>query len=146
MATTGTDCARARESVSADLDRELQPLDLRRLQAHLRVCAECSAWADHVKATTIQLRAAPVETLHIAAFELPRLGRRWRVRPALVVAPAAALVAAVAFALGGAQHGLFGPRTTTPPSPNPVDRQVLNNGPDVDTYKLPALHGGSRAV
>src|SRR5271154_6810455 len=102
MDISGTECARARESVSADLDRELHELDLRRLQAHLRFCADCSVWAESIKTTTTQLREAPFEAPPALALELPRRGRTWRVGPALAIAPAVALVASVAFALGGA--------------------------------------------
>ena len=77
----GKECARARESVSADLDRELQELDRRRLQAHLRVCADCSEWAGRVRATTAQLRDAPFEPSPVAVFALPRRGRAAPRRP-----------------------------------------------------------------
>ncbi len=130
MNISGTECARARESVSADLDRELQELDLRRLRGHLRVCADCSAWAEHVTVTTTQLREAPFEARSPAAFELPRRGRTWRVGAALAVAPAAALAASIVVALGGAQHGLPAASTSLPPT----DSNVVRNGPDVDTY------------
>ena len=125
MDISGTQCARARESVSADLDRELQELDLRRLQAHLRVCAECSAWAEFVRATTTQLREAPLEMAGTVAFEPRRRGRTWRVNLALAVAPVAALVASVVVALGGAQHGSLDGRGTTITSLSPGDRSFL---------------------
>ena len=112
MDISGTECARARESVSADLDRELNEFDLRRLQAHVRVCADCSAWAEHVKATATHLREASLE-VPATAFEMSRRGRTWRVGPALAVAPAAALVATVAVFLGGAQRGPLGSERTT---------------------------------
>ena len=120
MDISGTDCALARESVSADLDGELSELDFHRLQAHLRVCADCSAWAEHVNATTVQLREAPLETLAAPVFEVQRRSRTWRVGPALALAPAAALVAAVVVVFGGAQHGSIGPRTTSTPT-NPAN-------------------------
>jgi predicted anti-sigma-YlaC factor YlaD len=135
MDISGTECARARESVSADLDRELQELDLRRLQAHLRVCADCSAWAEHVKAATVQLREAPFEAPPAAVVELPRRGRTWRVGAAVAVASAAALVASVV-SLGGAQQGR--PTTSTPLSP--TDSHFVRNVPLVGMYGLPALH------
>lgn len=106
----GNECARARESVSADLDRELNELDQRRLHAHLRVCADCSVWAERVQATTVQLREAPFEAPPAVAFDVPRRGRMWRVRPALVVAPAAA---ASLFALLAGQSFLFGRHPVT---------------------------------
>jgi predicted anti-sigma-YlaC factor YlaD len=122
MDISGTDCALARESVSADLDGELSELDFRRLQAHLRVCADCSAWAGHVNATTTQLREAPLETLAAPVFEVQRRSRTWRVGPAFALAPAAALVASVVVFLGGTQHGSIGPRTTSTPV-SPTDLQ-----------------------
>ena len=60
MDISGTDCVLARESVSADLDGELSELDLRRLQTHLRVCADCSAWAEHVTALVEGRKASVV--------------------------------------------------------------------------------------
>ena len=40
-----TDCARARESASARLDGELVELQAAQLEAHLRSCPECQAYA-----------------------------------------------------------------------------------------------------
>ena len=54
-----------------------------RLQAHLRACGDCSAWAERVTATAAQLREAPLEALAGAAFELQPRRRTWRVGPAL---------------------------------------------------------------
>jgi predicted anti-sigma-YlaC factor YlaD len=136
MDLAGTECARARESVSADLDCELKEFDFRRLQAHLRVCADCSAWAEDVKATTLRLREAPFEVPAAAAFALPRRGRTWRVGAALAVAPAAALVASVVVSLGGAEHGR--PATSTPLGP--TDSQLVRNGTQADMYGLPVQH------
>jgi anti-sigma factor RsiW len=99
MSISGKECARARESVSADLDRELQELDHRRLQAHLRVCADCSAWAERVQATTVQLREASLEPSPAPVFDRPRRGHRGRVGSAVVVASAAAV--GLFAALGG---------------------------------------------
>jgi len=144
MDTSGTECARARESVSADLDRELQEFDLRRLQAHLRICADCSAWAERVKATTVQLREASLKAPGTAGFELPRRGRTWRVGAA--VASAVALAASVVVAFGAAQQGFFGGQRTTSTSLGTTDRQLVHNGPGVDLYMLPALRHVFRAV
>jgi predicted anti-sigma-YlaC factor YlaD len=128
MDISGKECARARESVSADLDSELQELDLRRLQAHLRVCADCSAWAEVVRATAIQLREAPLEAPRAFAFEPRRRSRTWRAIPALAFAPVAALVASVVVALGGAQHGSLGQRATTRTPLRPADRSFVRTG------------------
>lgn len=143
MTISGKECARARESVSADLDRELQELDQRRLQAHLRVCADCSAWAVRVRATTAQIREAPFAQSPAAVFDVPRRGRGWRVSPAVVVAPVAAvaaLAASVVLSLGAAQHGLFGGGRTTRTSIGPTDRHLVQNRTGVDMYRLPTLH------
>lgn len=146
MDISGKECARARESVSADLDRELQELDLRRLQAHLRVCADCSAWAGHVRATTAQLREAQFETPRAAVLELPRRGRARRIGVGLVIAPAAALAASVVFSVGLVQHGLFGNPVRTGTSSGPTGRQFRQYGPGIDVYRLPAQHGVFRAI
>jgi len=149
MYISGKECARARESVSADLDRELQELDKRRLQAHLRVCADCSEWAVRVRATTSELREASFEPSPAAVLDLPRRGRSWRVGPGLVVAPAAAvaaLAASVVLSFGAAHHGLFGNTRTTRTSTGRTDRHLVQNSPSVDMYRLPALQHVFRAV
>jgi predicted anti-sigma-YlaC factor YlaD len=91
---------RARESVSGRLDGELSELEGAWLDAHLRDCAECFAYADSVAAFTRELRAAPQERPTIAiAVTSRRRTRGFRLQSA---------VAAVAiFALGtGASFGL----------------------------------------
>ena len=94
-----THCARARESVSAQLDGELADQELDRLEAHLLICPECSAWAGQVREATAHLRATaleqPVERLVVA-----RRGRSWRVSSAVAVASAAAVVATMFVAPG----------------------------------------------
>src|SRR5690348_15342617 len=112
MEFLGTDCARARESVSADLDGELPELELQRLRSHLRVCADCSTWAEIVEVTTTQLRAAPLEE-PAAVFELPRRGRIRSLSPALAVASTVALVAGAVGGFLSAQHGALGGRQST---------------------------------
>ena len=71
MSFPATDCARARESLSAQLDGELPELDLDRLGLHLLVCPSCAAWAEEVQSTTEWLREAPLEEPAIR-FALPR--------------------------------------------------------------------------
>ena len=56
-----SDCQRAREAVSTQLDGELSELGSARLAAHLRDCAACSAYALEAAALTSRLRAAPLE-------------------------------------------------------------------------------------
>jgi Putative zinc-finger len=87
------DCARARESISAQVDGELPELELEWQHAHLRTCAECSAWAEDVHAATEWLREAPWEEPAIG-FAPPRVRRtRGTASAALVAAAAASLVA-----------------------------------------------------
>ena len=96
-----TDCARARESLSAQLDGELPELALDRLETHLLLCPECSEWAEQVRDVTAWLREAPLEQ-PAGRFALPRLRRGWRVSSAVAVASAAAVVATMFVAPG---HG-----------------------------------------
>jgi putative zinc finger protein len=92
-----TDCARARESVSTQLDGELPEQELDRLETHLLLCPECSAWAQRVRDVTLQLRQSPLEA-PAERFVLPRLRRSWRVGSAVAVTSAAAVVATMFFA------------------------------------------------
>src|SRR5260221_1268305 len=131
MDTSVTDCARARESVSADLDGELHELEIRRLQRHLRLCADCATWADRARVTTTELRESAREASAAAFFGLPRRGRRWRAGAALAVASAAALAASAVFSLGPAQHRLLGRQRTTSPSVRPPSGWFA---PGVDLY------------
>jgi predicted anti-sigma-YlaC factor YlaD len=94
-----TDCARARESVSAQLDGELPELELDRLEIHLLICPACTAWAEEVRDVTRCLREAALEE-PAHPFVLPRLRRGWRVSSAVAVASAAAVVATVFVAPG----------------------------------------------
>ena len=104
MSFSTTECARVRESISAQLDGELPEHELDSLEMHVSVCPACSAWAEEVQGLTRRLRdAQPAEPA--IAFALPR---RRRTRPsapvALVAAAAASLVAVL-----GASHSLLGP-------------------------------------
>jgi len=98
-----TDCASARESVSAQLDGELSEPELDRLETHLRLCPACTAWAEEVRDFTLQLRDAGRET-PVERFLLPRLRRSWRVSSAVAVASAAAVVATMFFAPGQSRN------------------------------------------
>ena len=101
-----THCARARESVSAQLDGELADVDLDRLEAHLLICPDCSTWAEEVRDVTAQLRATSFEE-PMEPLVLARRGRRsWRVSSAVAVASAAAVVATMFVAPG--QHRSLG--------------------------------------
>ncbi len=99
MSFPATDCACARESISAQLDGELPEAELDRLETHLRLCPACTAWAQEVREFTLQLRDASLET-PLERFILPRLRRSWRVGSAVALASAAAVVATMFFAPG----------------------------------------------
>lgn len=104
MSFPATDCASARESISAELDGELTERELDRLQTHLRVCPACTLWAEEVRDFTVQLRDARLEN-PLERFILPRLRRGWRVSSAVAVASAAAVVATMFFAPGQGSRG-----------------------------------------
>lgn len=111
MSFSDKDCARARESISAQLDGELPELELEWQRAHLRICADCSAWAEDVESATEWLREAPWETPAIG-FARPRVRRtRGTASAALVAAAAASLVAVLgsfhSLTLGSSQPGRF---------------------------------------
>ena len=92
-----TPCARARESISAQLDGELPESEGGLLELHLLVCPDCAAWAEDVQGTTDWLREASWEE-PAAAFALPRRVRTRAAAPlALVAAAAASLVAVLGF-------------------------------------------------
>ena len=102
-----TDCARARESLSAQLDGELPELEADRLETHLLICPTCSEWAGQVRDVTAWLREAPLEE-PAPRFALPRLRRSWRVSSAVAVASAAAVVATMFVAPGLQVTGFVG--------------------------------------
>ena len=100
MSFPATDCARARESVSAQLDGELPERELDRLETHLLICPACTAWAEEVRDVTWHLREAALEE-PAERIVLPRLRRgAWRVGSAVAVASAAAVVATMFVAPG----------------------------------------------
>jgi anti-sigma factor RsiW len=88
-----TDCACARESLSAQLDGELAERELDRLETHLLICPACTAWAEEVRDVTWHLREAALEE-PAERIVLPRLRRgAWRVSSAVALVSAAAVVA-----------------------------------------------------
>jgi predicted anti-sigma-YlaC factor YlaD len=92
--SSSTDCARARESVSVQLDGELSDRELDSLETHLRFCPDCAAWADQVREVTLRLRGAELEVpAGTGGFAFPRRTRRLAVGSAMVLASAAAVVA-----------------------------------------------------
>lgn len=90
-----TDCMLARESASVRLDGELSELEAARLDAHLRVCADCRTYAEEVGAIAVQLRAAALERPG-QQFVLPRRRVFSGIRLQAAVAAAAVAVAALA--------------------------------------------------
>jgi Putative zinc-finger len=110
-----TNCARARESVSAQLDDELPDFEVDRLEAHLLVCPDCSAWAQQVRDVTLQIREAPLEAPagHVG---LQRLRRSWRVGSAAAVVSGAAVVATMFLASGRQNASLVPLVPGSPPS------------------------------
>ena len=107
MSFPATDCSRARESVSAQLDGELPELELDRLETHLLICPACTTWD-----VTWRLREVVLEE-PAERIVLPRLRRgAWRVSSAVAVASAAAVVATVFVAPG--QTGSLSSRQSGP--------------------------------
>jgi predicted anti-sigma-YlaC factor YlaD len=102
-----SECQRAREAASAQLDGELSELGSARLAAHLRECAGCAAYAHELAAVAERLRTAALERPR-AGVELPR-----RRRSGLQVAAAAAAVVAVAASSVALGHSL---RSGGPPA------------------------------
>ena len=111
MSFSAIDCARARESISAQLDGELAELDLEWQRAHLRVCADCSAWAEDVQAATQWLREARLEEPAIGFVRRRLRPARGTASAALVAAAAASLVAVLgsfhSLTLGSGQPSRF---------------------------------------
>lgn len=97
-----TECQKARERISLDLDGELSLHESGLLERHLSHCAECALFAVDVRRHTGLLRAAPLE--QPPPFALPRRAsaRRFSVRVGATVAStaAAALVAVSVLSYG----------------------------------------------
>ncbi len=87
-------CTRARERASLRVDGELALLEAVSLRGHLRICADCRAFASGVERVVCELRSAPLEVPELQ-IALPR--RRYRSFAAL--APLAVASAAIAAAL-----------------------------------------------
>jgi anti-sigma factor RsiW len=128
-----TDCARARESASARLDGELADLQAARLEAHLRSCPECQAYAAGIELVTDQLRAAPLDQPAGIAFT-PQRRRRIGLVPAAAAAAIVVAVAGSSFAVGGMVGGRQSARTSALPA---TVTSAL--GGSVDSLLLPLL-------
>jgi len=100
-----TDCMLARESASVRLDGELSELESARLDAHLRGCGDCRAYAEEIAAIAEELRAAALERPGQRVV-LPRRRALSSARMQVAAAAAAVAVAAAAaissFTLGHA--------------------------------------------
>jgi len=129
-----SDCARARESVSARLDGELTDLEAGFLELHLRDCVACAGYAEDVEGAAGLVRATPLLEPSEPVFVARR--RHYRRLPVSSAAAAAAVVvAAVAgssFVIGsllGSQGGQRGQhpattRKTASGSPGPAARNA----------------------
>jgi anti-sigma factor RsiW len=104
-----SDCQRAREAVSVQLDGELSELGSARLSAHLRECDACTAYALEVAAIATRLRAAPLERPGVG-IALP--ARRRRAGLQIAAAAAVAVAAASSLALGDALRSSNRPAQT----------------------------------
>jgi len=109
-----TDCQRAREAVSAQLDGELSELGSARLAAHLRDCDLCRAYALELAAVATRLRAAPLEQPP-SRLSIPAR-RRKPVLQLAALAAAGVAAAAASLALGHELSSSSPPaRTATQP-------------------------------
>jgi len=106
------ECVQARESASVRLDAELPELDTLRLDAHLRGCAECRAFAEELAALTAEVRAARLERPGTAVVLPRRRLPALQMRPVAAVAALVVVAAGSSFALGHAV-GTSGPTVTT---------------------------------
>jgi anti-sigma factor RsiW len=118
-----TVCARARESVSAQLDGELSTHALDHLENHLLICPECAAWAEQIRGLTARLREVTLE-VPAERFGLSRRRTSWRVGSAVALASAAALVATMFFAPG--RHGTVSARSATRSSVRLTGHELSN--------------------
>jgi predicted anti-sigma-YlaC factor YlaD len=131
-----TDCMLARESASARLDNELSELETARLDAHLRGCAECLAYAEEIGAIAVRLRGAALERPGQAVV-LPRRRLSGARMQAGVAAAAVAVVAAVAGSSFGLGHVFGAGRTPVEANTSEADLQTLHT--DATTQRLLAM-------
>jgi len=118
------ECVQARESVSARLDDELPELDDVRLDAHLRDCADCRAFAAGVAALAAELRAVRLERPEAVLFPpRRRRGAAIRIRTAVAAAAVVAAAAGTSFVLGRA---LGAGGTSAPPAATGADLASLH--------------------
>jgi predicted anti-sigma-YlaC factor YlaD len=146
---SSSDCARARESVSAQLDGELSDLGLDRLATHLLNCPACTAWAAEVRDVTGRLRDTALEVPALTGIGAVRRSRRWAVSGSVALAAAAAVVATM-FAQGqqtsAGQHRSSVSRFAGPEVPTVVERPLLLDGRYAAVSVARAPQGSLRAV
>ena len=116
MSFSVTECARVRESLSAQLDGELTDHELDSLEMHISVCPACSAWAEEVQDLTHRLREAQLAEPAIG-FALPRRRRARASAPVALVAAAAASLVAVLGASNSLGLGSSQPARSSDASP-----------------------------
>jgi predicted anti-sigma-YlaC factor YlaD len=104
-----TDCAQAREAVSARLDDELSELEAAGLDAHLCTCSECRSHAHELEAMTSELRAAALMRPELSFVLPPR--RRMPIRAVAGVAAAVVLLTSSSLSLGRVFSGHAAGRT-----------------------------------
>jgi predicted anti-sigma-YlaC factor YlaD len=119
MSVPPTDCTRARESISAQLDGELSELAAARLSAHLGECPACSAYARDLAAISSRLRRAPLERPS-REIVLPRRGGLPAFHGAAAVAAAVAIAAGSLLALSQVVGSPHTSATTTATTPDVV--------------------------
>jgi predicted anti-sigma-YlaC factor YlaD len=129
-----SDCQRARESISAQLDGELSELGSARLSVHLRDCPACSAHAQELAAIAAELRVAPLDRPEFEIW-LPRrrVTAPLRTAPVRIAAAAAVMVLAASLSfVAGHEVAGGGPGATTAARPlvntpraDVVEQQVL---------------------
>ena len=128
-----TACARARESGSAHLDGELVELQEAQLEAHLRSCPECQAYAAEIGEISRRLNAAPLAQPEGPMFVAQR-PRRTAFIPAAAAAAVVVAVAGSSFAVGG----MLG-RGSNAPRPATTETSALAGS--IELLMLPTLRG-----
>ena len=129
-----TACARARESASARLDGELAELQEAQLEAHLRSCPECQAYAAGIAETTRRLNIAPLAQ-PVGPIFVPQRHRRTAFVPAAAAAAIVVAVAGSSFAVGG----MLGRQGSNVPPPATTETSALAGS--IDQLVLPMLRG-----
>jgi predicted anti-sigma-YlaC factor YlaD len=133
-----SDCERARQWASIDVDGELSTFEGVLLRAHLAECPSCREFHDGIEGATRILRSAPLEQLE-TGIEIGRTRRRARLR----LAPAAAAMAVAAVGLGSllASSAV----RSGPVGSEPVQVQGLSSGsPVIDTMNLSTSQARAR--